>query len=107
MKVLMDYKQGVLSAKIQGELDHHTAAELRDSLDLEIESRAIKRLVLDFSGVPFMDSSGIGVIVGRYKKLDGMGGETEVINICPAVDKILELSGIKTIIPCRKEGENE
>ncbi len=103
MKMTKEYEKGILTVRLQGELDHHAAAELREELDRELEERAIKELVLDFAEVSFMDSSGIGVIVGRYKKLDAMGGKTVIINLSQQVDKILSLSGIKKIIMC--EGE--
>ncbi len=105
MNIEKTYEKGVLTAVINGELDHHTAGEVRHALDTEIEEKAIKRLVMDFKGVTFMDSSGIGIIVGRYKKLEAMGGETFIINLSPQVDKILEISGIKGVINCKREGE--
>lgn len=99
------YEKGVLTVRLYGELDHHTASEIREELDMEIDSRAIKKLVMDFGDVGFMDSSGIGVIVGRYKKLDAIGGELVLINLSPQLDKILEISGIKRIIRC--EGDRD
>ncbi len=107
MNIEKTYEKGVLTVKICGEIDHHTANEIRERLDMEIEERAIKRLVWDFKEVTFMDSSGIGVIVGRYKKLEAMGGETLIINLCPQVDKILKLSGIKGIIKCGEGDKDE
>lgn len=108
MKTQKSFSNGELYFKITGELDQHTADFLRAELDEEIETRKIKRLLLDFGEVAFMDSSGIGVIVGRYKKLFSLGGETVILNACKQVDKVLELSGIKKLIKCERGGkENE
>lgn len=103
MKLNKSYESGVLRAEIDGELDHHAAEIIRKELDFEIETKRVKQLIFDFKKVPFMDSSGIGVVVGRYKKLEALGGKTKVINICEQVDKILEMSGIKRIIECERE----
>jgi stage II sporulation protein AA (anti-sigma F factor antagonist) len=89
-----------LVAKLTGELDHHTAPNLRDALDREIALNNTVNIVLDFDGVTFMDSSGIGVIVGRYKQISARGGKVMVIRVKPQVDKILEISGLKTILDC-------
>ena len=98
---------GVLTIKISGEIDHHTAKSIRENADRDIFFHRVKNTVIDLSEVDFMDSSGIGVIVGRYKKLDALGGEVVIINICSQVDKILEISGIKKIIKCYKGDEED
>lgn len=89
-----------LVAKLTGELDHHTAPDLRDALDREMALNNTVNIVLDFDGVTFMDSSGIGVIVGRYKQISARGGKVMVIRVKPQVDKILEISGLKKILEC-------
>ncbi len=89
-----------LVVKLDGEIDHHTAPELKDEIDREINLRNIINLVLDFDGVSFMDSSGIGVIIGRYKQIQARGGRTMIIRVKPQVDKILEISGLKKILDC-------
>lgn len=89
-----------LIAKIDGEIDHHTAAMLKSELDREINLHKVLNLVLDFDGVTFMDSSGIGVIAGRYKEIKARGGKVMIIRVKPQVDKILEISGLKTILEC-------
>ena len=89
-----------LVAKIDGEIDHHTAKTLKSELDREINLHKVINLVLDFDRVTFMDSSGIGVIAGRYKEIKARGGKVMVIRVKPQVDKILEISGLKTILEC-------
>ncbi|MBR5614186.1 MAG: anti-sigma F factor antagonist [Clostridia bacterium] len=89
-----------LVAKLSGEIDHHTAPHIRDAIDREMNIRNIVNLVLDFDNVTFMDSSGIGVIAGRYKEIQARGGKVMIIRVKPQVDKILEISGLKTILDC-------
>jgi stage II sporulation protein AA (anti-sigma F factor antagonist) len=84
---------------LAGELDHAASAQVRDALDQVItENRGVRHLVLDMNRLSFMDSSGIGVILGRYKRVAQRGGDVAVRNTAPAVDRILSMSGIYTII---------
>jgi len=81
-----------------GELDHHSAQEVRNKIDDRIDREGIAKVIMDFSGVTFMDSSGIGVVIGRYKKLTSKKGAVCVINVKGAVHKVFELSGMYKII---------
>ena len=81
-----------------GELDHHSAEEVRVKVDDRIERDNIKKLILNFSGVTFMDSSGIGGVVGRFKKISSLGGSLSITNISNNVKKVFELSGLFKII---------
>lgn len=89
-----------LVVKLTGELDHHCCSEVRAAVDREIERSRSKNLIFDMDGVSFMDSSGIGIIIGRYKKINELGGRTLIIRAQPQVDRVLELSGIKKILEC-------
>lgn len=89
-----------LVVKLDGELDHHTSQYVREEIDRCINLNNIKNLVLDFDKVSFMDSSGIGLILGRYKQIKSRGGKTLLVRAKPAVSKILELSGVKKILEC-------
>lgn len=100
MDIKMENIGTTLVVKVSGEIDHHTAPELKRDIDREINLRNIINLVLDFDGVSFMDSSGIGVLIGRYKQIQARGGRTMVIRVKPQVDKILEISGLKKILDC-------
>lgn len=80
------------------ELDHHIANEVREELDDILISKQVKNIVFDFKNINFMDSSGIGVIIGRYKKISNEGGKVSVVNTTPRVKKIFELSGMNKII---------
>lgn len=80
------------------ELDHHIAGEIREELDCIISQNNIKNIVFDFKNMSFMDSSGIGVVIGRYKKLASDGGKVAVINANEKIRKIFDLAGMNKII---------
>ena len=87
-----------LIIKLKGELDHHIAQDLREEIDSLLDKNPIKSIIFDFSNINFMDSSGIGVIIGRYRKISKFGGVVSVVNLNKQVRKIFELSGIDKII---------
>ncbi len=100
MKLRMESIGTTLVVKPVGEIDQSCAAALRCDIDREIQQSHAKNLILDLAGVTFMDSSGIGMIIGRYKQMEALGGKTMMIRPQPQVDKILELSGLKKIVEC-------
>ena len=81
-----------------GELDHHTSESARESLDNLIEDNSIKNMVVDLSELKFMDSSGIGVFIGRYKILSERAGKMVVFGLNNHISKIWEISGLYKII---------
>lgn len=83
---------------LKGELDMNTAENLRQAIDSEIERRGIRTVILNLEEVSFIDSSGLGVILGRYKKLLPMGGKIIISNVPSHIYKIMELSGLPKII---------
>lgn len=83
---------------LKGELDMNTSENLRQTIDNEIDRRGIRTVILDLQEVSFIDSSGLGVILGRYKKLLPMGGKIMISNVPPHIYKIMELSGLPKII---------
>lgn len=83
-----------LIALLDGEIDHHTAKGVREKIDNEIENSSPKTLVLDFSDVTFMDSSGIGLIMGRYKLMKASGGVITIKNPSPNTLRVLKLAGM-------------
>ena len=85
--------------KMDEEIDECTAQKIRRKLDNEIERYMPKEIIFDFNNVSFMDSAGIGLIIGRYKLVNMLGGKVEVANITTPVRKIFEMSGILRIIP--------
>lgn len=94
MDTLISTKSGVSIAKIKGDLDHHTAKFIRGEIDREIASARPKRLIIDFSGVTFMDSSGIGLIMGRYKLMQDYDGEVIIASPPDYIRKVLRLAGV-------------
>lgn len=87
-----------LVVHIHEELDHHRTLALREDGDRLIERENIKYIIFDFEGVDFMDSSGIGMVMGRYKKVIFKGGKVAVCGISRPVDRIFRLSGIYKIM---------
>ena len=88
---------GALVVKLYGEIYQHCVREIRDDIDRQIAIRNINSLIVDLGGVEFMDSSGIGMIMGRYKNMVSRGGKMMLVRPQPQVDKVLELSGIKKL----------
>ena len=82
----------VLTVSVEGEIDEFSSRSLRSELDGLIERRRPRRLVLDMSKVSFVDSTGLGLIFGRYKKLDAMGAELALCNVPRQVDKVFAMS---------------
>ena len=89
----------LLILKITEEIDEHTTKEIRRRADYEIERYMPKRVVFDFDSVTFMDSAGIGLIIGRYKFAKMIGAKVEVSNLTKSVKRIFEMSGILKLIP--------
>ena len=80
------------------ELDHHVATYIKENVDDIIMRKNIKNIIFDFQNIKFMDSSGIGVIIGRYKKIANAHGNVSVINMNPRVERVFNLSGMGKII---------
>lgn len=93
-----------LIVKLDGELDHHTAEEIRQEIDKEIDKNNSKNVIFDLSKMNFMDSSGIGVVIGRYKKVSKLGGQVAVVNVNSRVERIFKMSGLFNIV---KKFENK
>ncbi len=86
-----------LTAKLSGEIDHHLAKNQREDIDKMLFTVKPSKLVLDFSEVKFMDSSGIGLIIGRADICMGMGCTVEVLGLSAQQKKLVKLSGIEKI----------
>lgn len=92
----------MLLIKITEEIDHHSTEKIRRLADNEIARYMPRKVLFDFSEVSFMDSAGIGMIIGRYKTANMLGGKVEMTNVKPGIEKIFEMSGILKIIPVVK-----
>ncbi len=96
-----------LIIRMNAELDHHLAEEMRAVIDEIIDERGVKHIVFDFTRVDFMDSAGIGLIMGRYKKIRNMGDIT-IIGVRESVRRILLISGLHKIVNIYElKGEGE
>lgn len=93
VNLTFDCRDGVLTAAIAGEIDHHTARPLRDAIDGELIRRRPKVLVLALKDVSFMDSSGLGLMLGRFTRMQSLGGQMKISDPTPEVMKILHLAG--------------
>lgn len=98
MQLSMINNGDTVIAAFDGELDEHTATDVRDTLDNRIARGGFQNFVFDFSRLKFMDSTGIGVLLGRYKTLKRRGAGIYISSPNPHVDKILSLAGIYSII---------
>ena len=103
--LVMVCHNGVLVAKIQGDIDHHSARHIRDSIDSYIFEKKPNSVHLDLSLVEFMDSSGLGLILGRYNTACEIGAILKILSPSKGVKKVLELAGIERIIHI--EGETK
>lgn len=97
MNVKTIYDNGELTALLFGEIDHHTARDIRQCIDSEIEKHHPFRLSLDFRRVKFMDSSGIGLIMGRYRMMQLVGGVVALENVPDHLERIIALSGVRAL----------
>ncbi|HEX2926175.1 MAG TPA: anti-sigma F factor antagonist [Ruminiclostridium sp.] len=99
MDVKLLRKGTTLVIRIMEDMDHHSAQYLRQKIDSEIIKSTVKNIIFDFSKVNFMDSSGIGVVIGRYKNIQKLNGRAAIVNANPKLMQIFEMSGVLRIIP--------
>ena len=103
MNVNYNKQDKLLLLEITEEIDHHEVEKLRRKADNEITRYMPRKVIFDFSNVEFMDSAGIGMVLGRYKVIKMIGGSLELINISPMLKKIFEMSGITKICEMKEE----
>lgn len=96
--ISFNLRSKALIVTVTGDIDQHNASSIREQVDLRISHENVKKLVFDFSGLDFMDSSGIGIIIGRYKLMHALNGSVSIVATKPTLRKLLELSGIKRIV---------
>jgi len=95
----------IFVVSIAGELDHHCAGKLREEIDEAMDAFKCRHLVMDMEKVTFMDSSGIGVVFGRYNKISGKGGRLVLAGCSEYVEKILSMAGVFTVISKEKTAD--
>lgn len=97
------YKQKEINVFLDGEIDHHSSSLIRVSIDEAIIRKRPSVLVLDFEKVSFMDSSGIGLVMGRYKLMKSLGGKIRVLNLSPGAYKVMCLAGLERLGEVRQK----
>ncbi|MDR0946900.1 MAG: STAS domain-containing protein [Ruminococcus sp.] len=95
--VIIDFDGVTLTASLSGDIDHASAFSLREDIDFAIDRHLPQILMLDFSAVEFMDSSGIGLIMGRYRKLEPQGGKIVISGSKGTIRKVLIIAGIEKL----------
>ena len=95
--MVIEQKEEGLSVLLEGELGHHEALSALRSLEDAISQQSPSRMELDFSGVSFMDSSGIGLVMGRYRNISKTGGELHITGTSPQIYKVMKLAGIERL----------
>lgn len=95
-----------LTFKLTEDIDQHTVEKVRRKMDNEIKGYIPRKVVFDFSNISFMDSAGIGMVLGRYKLAKMLNGNLEIINVNKSMKKIFDMSGVSRIIDI-KEDKNE
>lgn len=95
MSVRFEYTEKELTAYLSGEIDHHTAAEIRESIDNFAQTYRPKVLKLDFNDVTFMDSSGVGLVMGRIRTMDMLDGRVEVLNLSSTSYRVMVLANLE------------
>lgn len=99
MKCKYVQEDKLLLLQITEEIDHHFAEEIRRKADYEITRYMPRKVIFDFNQVTFMDSAGIGMLIGRYKVAKMLGSTVEMINVKPSIKKVFEMSGVLKIVP--------
>ena len=103
MQLSYNNARRTLTAAVDGEIDHHSAAQCRQAIDNEFLKTKAQNIVFDFSKLHFMDSSGIGLIMGRYKLLAPVGGKVMLAGVSPQLDRLISISGIYKIVGWAKD----
>ncbi|NPV26257.1 MAG: anti-sigma F factor antagonist [Firmicutes bacterium] len=98
MRLEMNQTRDTLIVRAHGEMDLAVADQLRTEIDRRLDETPVRNLIIELANVSFMDSSGLGVLLGRYKRISRGGGKMALIRPQPQVRRVLELSGITRII---------
>ncbi len=98
MPVDIDIDDTSVTAYISGDVDHHSAGALREKIDRAVEMSYPEVLILDFGGVTFMDSSGIGLVMGRWKLMRDISGKVVIQNAPKYISKVMRMAGIEKLL---------
>ena len=101
------FEDGVLEFRLLGEIDHHSAVNVRIGMDEEIYRLRPKKVIMELRGIDFMDSSGLGLIMGRFAVAEKIGGTLSLRSPNERILKILELAGFMRMISIEPDNESE
>ena len=107
MKITYIKKDKRLIFEIEEDIDECCVQKIRRRIDNEIQRYMPKEVIFDFSNVSFMDSAGIGLIIGRYKLINMIGGELKIANVNTQIQKIFEMIGLLRLIPVEQKNKKE
>ncbi|MBR5314598.1 MAG: anti-sigma factor antagonist [Clostridia bacterium] len=102
MNTHIEYSNKCLYIRLKGDIDHHSAKDIREDIDRSLYKYTPETVIIDLSAVDFMDSSGLGLILGRYTKINILGGILKVANPSPKIEEILLMAGADKLIPIEK-----
>lgn len=98
LQVNFAVRENVLLVRLNGELDHHEAGRLRDAWQRELQHNGVEHVIVNLQKLSFMDSSGLGVMLGRYKEVQAKGNEMVICSISPEVRRLFDMSGMFKIM---------
>jgi stage II sporulation protein AA (anti-sigma F factor antagonist) len=93
------FEHGVLVISLKGELDHHAVEQIRDNIERQLAENHYRGLVISFRNIEFMDSSGLGLILGRYRTVREHGGQMALCEVGASLRKLFEMSGLLKVLP--------
>lgn len=107
MAVQIEITPQLVIAYLSGEIDHHCAGRIREAIDDTVAQMVPppKQLYLDFGSVTFMDSSGIGLVMGRYKLITELGGTLKIVNLTPSFKRVMKMAGMDKLGVLEEQGE--
>lgn len=97
MPVTIEVNGNTMTARLSGELDHHHTQKLREEIDRSVQKEHPNRLILNFAGVEFMDSSGIGLVLGRYRLMQEREGSLVLCAMPPHIRRVMRVAGISNL----------
>ncbi|MFI3238111.1 MAG: STAS domain-containing protein [Lachnospiraceae bacterium] len=95
---MISIEKNIMIIRLPEEIDHYHIAELTDQIDLAIVEHEVNRIIFDFEKTRFMDSSGIGLLLGRERKIRYYGGDVRIKNAYARIDTMIRMSGVEKII---------
>ncbi len=106
LQIDVEHAHSVIIVRLIGELDHHSAQTVKLAMEEAIASGRVSHIILSLKGLTFMDSSGLGVILGRYKQITDKGGKMVVCDVSQSVYRLFELSGLFKILQVEEDEQS-